>query len=116
MNASPSEISPVMAEVITAVSGFYEYPSEARRVLEERLKFLAQRCKNDSELIVQLELFKANERKLYKTRLKHNVRRHVRLLQFALDYSPVCRIGHSLGAPAWEAEQYYRGQFAWEAN
>jgi hypothetical protein len=114
MNAKNSNFPPEIVAWIDEIAGFYDYPSDARRALEEGVRLLASRCAEQGLKIEdQLQEIGAQERELFQKRLRNRIARHPRLLKFVFDFTPVCRIGHGPGLPAIQAEQYYSKLSAW---
>lgn len=99
------ELASFRREVFAKVSGFYETPERAEKVLH------ASHLGKKEVTRAELERFHRTERKLFHKRLAKGIRCKVELLEIALDESPVHRpeSGFSLGWPAYEAEAFYKG-------
>ncbi len=98
------ELVSLRRSVFAKVSGFYEDPERALKVLQASSVGMGG-CKTKLKRLLR------NEQELFHKRLANGIHCKVELLEIALDEGPVYRpeSGFSLGWPAYEAEAFYKG-------
>lgn len=94
-----SDVDAILAEI----ARFYNDSQLALDLLRKHA------CKCEMTLDQATHL-KFSEESLYKKRVANKIPRKTHLLMVNLDTSPLqAKIGHTAGAPAYQAEIYYRG-------
>jgi hypothetical protein len=87
------------------IAAFYDRPAEALAVLTQ-----AHEKKNSNLSETSISGFLRREKLVHDKRVQNKIPHRVTLLRLALDETPLAhQRGHSPGAPAYQAEQRYKG-------